>query len=90
MTLKRRLGRLESVRGEVVAVPNVIILRAVYEPGGEDPALVAMVLRGPNGPVHLERDEGETEAAFELRARAAANAAGDEAKTLTAVANGLL
>lgn len=81
MTLKRRLGRLESVRGEVVAVPNLIILRAVYEPGDEDPAPIAMVLCGPNGPVHLNRDEGNTEAAFELRARAAVNAAGGEAKS---------
>ena len=72
MKLEHRLAKLEAARGGELDVPNVIFLRSVLEADIDGPLLVAMVLRGPGRGSTLERADGETEAAFELRAGGAA------------------
>jgi len=72
MKLEHRLAKLEAARGAELGGPNTIFLRSVLAPGIDGPDMVAMVLRGPGGVVHLERRKGETEAAFALRAGEAA------------------
>ncbi len=68
MRLGDRLARLEKTLGRADAKrPDIIIIRSVMEPGEDGPRSFAMVLRGPDGVMHIERGEGETEAEFELR-----------------------
>lgn len=72
MKLEHRLAKLEAAGRAEPGGPNIIILCSVLAPGIDGPDMVAMILHGPGGVAHLERAEGETENAFELRARKAA------------------
>lgn len=68
MRLGDRLARLEKTLGRADAKrPDIIIICSVMEPGEGGPRSVAMVLCGPDGVVHVERGEGETEEKFKLR-----------------------
>ena len=61
MRLRDRLDRLEKTLGRADAKrPDIIIIRSIMEPGEDGPRSFAMVLRGPDGPVHIERHAGET------------------------------
>ncbi len=84
MRLGDRMARLEKTLGRADANrPDIIIIRSVMEPGDDRPQSFAMVRRGPDGVVYVERDESETEVEFELRVRDAFNS---DAATLASTA----
>jgi hypothetical protein len=79
MTLKRRIGRLETraTARRGTEVPTAIVLQGVARgPAGLE--VVSLALLTPRGgdTVHLEREPGEDETAFRARFDAALESAG--------------
>ena len=79
MTLKRRIGRLETraTARPGTEVPTAIVLEGVARgPAGLEVVSLALLWHGGADTVHLEREPGEDEAAFRARFDAAAESAG--------------
>jgi hypothetical protein len=79
MTLKRRIGRLETraTARPGTEVPTAIVLQGVARgPAGLEVVSLALLWPGGADTVHLEREPGEDEAAFRARFDALAESAG--------------
>lgn len=69
MTLRRRLEKLESGAGMTTAMQPVKITLLFYEPNPEGPKLCG-AMRLPDE-LSIDREDGEAEADFRVRAEAA-------------------